>query len=365
MAWKIVQLINPLLSILVLIFSYRLLVKTKISEVKMLLYMSFLAVLPVDLFTAVMIGNDYLLVFSTIASFFYFLKNLDIIKNKNNISTVNFIWLAFFVVIGSLSKQQGLILLIFPTSILLYLIVQKIKFHSIKIALIYSLLVVFSLSNEFWKYEQTGIFLVSNQNFYDYASGQFPGSLEKVEFTTFKIYSLFEKPFISNQTSASLPTEVFARTFFDYEWRFLSPKINSSKFVGRIAYFVGVLWIIFFIGLFITSFYRRKKLKFKINRYKILKYVPVIIGILFFAVPILQTVRFPYFSSMKSTFALSGIIILIISHAKYTKQIRLSDKLIFIIIFLNISFGILLVYTISSTLPFAVNHLSGPLWPIP
>jgi len=364
-AWKFVQFINPFLSILVLIFYYKLLLRFNISEIKRILYMSFIAVLPIDLFTASMIGNDYLLVFAAVASFFYFLKNIDDIKNETKISFKNFILLSFFVVIGALSKQHGLILLTFPTIIILVLFVQKAKISSYKISLIYISLIILSFSNEFWKYEQTGKFLVSNQDFYDYAEGQFPGSLDKVEFTSFRIYSLFQNPFISNQTSASLPTEIFARTFFDYEWRFLSPKIPVANIVGRIAYILGIFWILYFLSTFFLTLWQRKQLKFQINMHNLLFYIPIIVGILFIAVPFLQTLRYPYFSSMKSTFALPGIIILLISHAFFIRRIKLSNTLIIILSFLNISFGILLVYSIYSFLPITINHLSGPLWPIP
>jgi len=364
-AWKIVQFINPFLSILVLTFFYKLLHRFEVSEIKMILYMSFIAVLPVDLFTAAMIGNDYLLVFSTVASLFYFLKNVEDIKNKNGVSFLNFICLSFTVVIGALSKQHGLILLAFPTIIISVHFFQKVKFSSFKISLIYICMLILSFSNEFRKYDQTGKFLVSNQDFYDYAEGQYPGSIDKVEFTTFRIHSLFQYPFISNQTSASFPTEIFARTFFDYEWRFLSPKISAAKIIGRLAYIIGILWILYFLGTFISSLSQRNKIKFQINTNKILVYTPIIVGILFFTVPFLQTVRYPYFSSMKSTFALPGIIALIFSHAIYTRKVKLFKSLIISLIFLNISFGLILVYSITLFLPFTIYHLSGPLWPMP
>jgi hypothetical protein len=60
-----------------------------------------------------------------------------------------------------------------------------------------------SISDELWKFNQTGEFLVSNQHYFDYAKNQFPGSLDKVEFFSFRIFELYQEPFISERTSAS------------------------------------------------------------------------------------------------------------------------------------------------------------------
>lgn len=364
-AWKFVQLINPFLSIVVLILCNKLLSKFNISDIRKVLYLSFIAVLPIDLFTSSMIGNDYLLVFAAFVSFFYYLKSIDDINSEKKLSSKNFGFMSLFVLFGCLSKQHGLILLTFPSIIILTLLVRKVKIAYSLFLPIYILLIIFSFSNEFLKYEQTGKFIVSNQDFYDYAKGQFPGSVEKVEFTSFRIHSLLQKPFISNETSASFPTEIFARTFFDYEWRFLSPKIAFANIVGRVAYVLGIIWLFYFFGTTIYVLWQRRQLKFQLTINKILIFTPIIISILFFAVPVLQTLRFPYFSSMKSTFALPGIIILIIMHAYFIRKIKLSNTIYILLSLVNISFGMLLVYSIYSYLPYTINHLSGPLWPIP
>ncbi|MGO4819196.1 hypothetical protein [Flavobacterium sp. W22_SRS_FP1] len=364
-AWKFVQLINPILSIIVLILYHKLLLRFSISDTRKILYLSFIAVLPIDLFTSSMIGNDYFLVFASVVSFFYFLKSIDDINSKEKTSYNNFVYLSIFVLIGCLSKQHGLLLLIFPSIIMLILFVRKVKITYFTFSAVYILLIILSFSNEFSKYKQTGRFIVSNQDFYDYAVGQFPGSLENVEFTSFRIYSLLQKPFISNQTAASFPTEIFARTFFDYEWRFLSPNIPFANIVGRLAYILGILWIIYFLGTLFSAIWKRKQIKFQSNTHKILIYTPILVGILFFTVPFIQTLRYPYFSSMKATFALPGIIILLITHAYFIRRVKLSDKICFLLSFLNISYGVFLIYSIYSFMPFTVNHLSGPLWPIP
>ena len=50
-AWKMVQFINTFLSIWLLLFYYKLLNRINISKIKRAMYLSFLAVLPIDLFT--------------------------------------------------------------------------------------------------------------------------------------------------------------------------------------------------------------------------------------------------------------------------------------------------------------------------
>ena len=171
-AWKFVQLFNPFLSILVLAFFYKLLLSYNISEIKRILYMSFIAVLPVDLFTASMIGNDYLIVFSAVASFYYYLKIIDNLNNKSKSFYKDFIVLSTFVLIGGLSKQHGLILLAFPSIIVLVLFSRKGKNMYYTLLTAYVLLLILSFSNELWKFEQTGKILISNQDFYDYAKDE-------------------------------------------------------------------------------------------------------------------------------------------------------------------------------------------------
>ena len=364
-AWKIVQFFNSFLSILVLLICYKLLIKFNISEVKKLLYMSFIAVLPIDLFTSAMVGNDYLLVFTVVASFYFFLRSVDGINRGGVINYQNLIFLSLLVIIGSLTKQHGLILLAFPTAILLVVILKQ-TMNVFKIFLpVYIFLIALSFSNELWKYDNTGKILVSNQDFYDNAINQFPGSLEKIEFISFKISSLYKNPFLSNETAASLPTEIFARTFFDYEWRFLSPNISAAISVGRIAYTIGVIWVIYFLVTLVFALWKRKGFKFELNKNSILVCTPVIVGLLYFAVPLIQTLRYPYFSSMKATFALPGMIILLILHAGFTRRIQLPNSFSFFFTILNIFFGILLISAIYIYLPLSINQLSGPLWAIP
>ena len=82
-------------------------------------------------------------------------------------------------------------------------------------------------------------------------------------------------------------------------------------------------------------------------------------------VPFIQTLRYPYFSSMKSMFMLSGIILLLITLGSQIKKNSLNQQIGIYITVLNIIYGIMLIVSISIYLGISLNHLSGPLWPIP
>ena len=364
-AWKVVQLINPILSILVLILFYKILKLLIIPLSIRNLSLSFVAVLPVDLFTSSMVGNDYLLVFASIISFYYFLLNKENSEQFNKITIKNFLHLTIFVTIAALTKQHGLLLLILPASILFKKLIEKERKTYSTFFPIFVLCVILSFSNELWKYNKTGMFMVSNQDFFDYTKDQFPGSLKKIEFTNLRLNALFREPFISEKTAASLPTEIFARTFFDYEYRFLSPKIPFANILGRIAYIIGLIWIIYIVSTIIIALKAKEEDRFRLRLEHLIDFIPFVLGILFLLVPVLQTFRFPFFSSMKATFCLPGIIIMLALHSRFIQRVKLNNTLSFVFIFLNISFGILLISSIILILPLALHHLHGPLWYLP
>ena len=352
--WKLVQLINPLLSILTLLLILRIFNLFGVSHLMKLLYLSFFIILPRDIFTSAMIGNDYLLVFLSVASLYYYFIN---IKFGHNI--YNYAYLCFFVLLGGLTKQHGLLLLLLPCSLLLLdLINSKKTYKRISIFITISILLILE---EGWMFYQTGVFMVSNQHYFDYAINQFPGLLEKVEFFSFRLISLLKEPFISESTAASLPTEIYARIFFDYEWRFFSPKIEIVNTIGRLGYLLGLVWALYFIITF--------WIKFRLNQITskriLIQYIPIILGTLFMLVPFIQTIRYPFFSSMKAMFLLPGLIILLISHALYIKGIQIPSKFSGSLILLNLVYGITLIIAIFLFTEVSLIHLHGPLWPIP
>ncbi len=298
-------------------------------------------------------------------SFYLFLKTLFALRNGDKV-WFWFILLILTATLGSITKQHGLLIHLFPFSIFLLLckkIYRKILFWAIPILFLGGLL---SISDELWKFDQTGELLVSNQHYFDYAKNQFPGSLDKVEFFSFRIFELYKEPFISERTSASFFTELFARTFYDYEWRFISPKIPWANTLGYIGYSLGLVWL-FYFGIIIFSCIRDfKNSLYKLNWHSLFsKIPPILLGFLFMLVPFIQTLRYPYFSSMKSMFMLSGIILLLITLGSQIKKSSLNQQIGIYMIVLNIIYGIILVVSISIYLGISLNHLNGPLWPIP
>jgi len=363
--WKMVQFINPFLSIILLIIVYQILLLFKTPKLSILITLSFVAILPRDVFTSAMIGNDYMLVFFAILSFYLFLKTLFALRNGDKV-WFWFILLILTATLGSITKQHGLLIHLFPISIFLLLcksIYRKKLLWAIPFLFLGGLL---SISDELWKFNQTGELLVSNQHYFDYAKNQFPGSLDKVEFFSFRIFELYQEPFISEKTSASFFTALFARTFYDYEWRFISPKIPWANKLGFIGYSLGLIWLFFFIIIVFVSIRNFKNSLYNINWLTLVtKITPILLGFLFMLVPFIQTLRYPYFSSMKSMFMLSGIILLLITLGSQIKKSSLNQQIGIYITVLNIIYGIMLIVSISIYLGISLNYLSGPLWPIP
>ena len=190
-SWKIVQALNPILSILVLLIAFQLLRLLKVRMKLIALILSFLVILPRDIFTSAMIGNDYILVFFSISSFYLFVRTLELIKRgQRYLLTFSLLVLSAFL--GSVSKQHGLLLHLFPIALILVLVLRDRTNQVFVLASIFLLGAILSLSEEYWKYEKTGEVLVSNQQHFDYALNQYPGSIEKVELHTFKIFELFK-----------------------------------------------------------------------------------------------------------------------------------------------------------------------------
>ena len=92
---------------------------------------------------------------------------------------------------------------------------------------------------------------------------------------------------------------------------------------------------------------------------------PLTVALFFIVVPLLQTLRYPYFSSMKAMFMLSGVIMLILLIGSLTKENSGISRFCFPIITLNVIYGMCLVVSICLGIEISLNNLHGPLWPIP
>jgi hypothetical protein len=221
------------------------------------------------------------------------------------------------------------------------------------------------ISNELWKYHLTNKVLVSNQEFFNYAQNQFPGKFELVELGSFKINALFTEPFISERTSASLPTELFSRMFFDYEYRFLNPQVKNALLLAKFGYCIGLFWIIFLFSISIIAIRKKtRELRGKLIP-ELFSFLPIAIGFLFLLVPLVQTMRYPYFSSMKATFILPGIFILLPLIVRGTKTIQIPKWLTAILASFSLAYGVILILLITINIPQTIHQLHGPLWQIP
>lgn len=352
-SWKSVQFINIILSICNL-FIISVILKTCLYRNKILVavVVSFLSFYPRDIYASVMITNDYLLVFLSSLSVLFYIR---FFKNETKF---NYLLLCIFVLFCSFTKQHGLIMLGLPFFVAIksfYRNVYKIYNYRFTFSIV---TIMLSLLEEIRSYFNTGFIIVSNQNFFDYTNNQLPGIIDDVSFTSFYFRDLLTSPFLSNNTLFSFWTEIFARTWFDYEWRFISPEIPSVQFLSTPLYFIGLIVTIF---IFIGALRYVSDLMTLNKNYIIL----VFICLCFITVPILQTYRFPYFSSMKSQFFLPGISIICMSVYYLILKINLNDKYLYFIISLFLSFGFYHILFIIFNFHISLQNLNGPLWQFP
>ena len=353
-SWKFVQFINIIFSILNLIIISKILYLIKFKNKLLIpLVISVIAFLPKDIYSSVMITNDYILVFLSSLSFYYFLKYLNIQSTSNLLRTL------LVVFLGAISKQHGLILSLIPLYII-YTSFFKEKTNSItNIKIILPLITLLLIcSDEIWKYGKTGIWLVSNQDFFNYTSSQLPGNIFNISFYNIQFIELIKNPFLSQATLSSFWTEIFARTWFDYEWRFLSPTTINVNILSTTLYFIGTL--ITFTPIFIALKYWRKIMEIR-NEYRVL----ILIGLLFLFVPIFQTIRFPYYSSMKSQFILPSISIFALILYWALSLIKIHTNIIYLSIFTLLLVGISHTLFITENMGDSLPNLSGPLWNFP
>ena len=352
--WKSVQFLNILLSIILLFLYLKIMIQLKVSMEARLIVLSVLAFLPRDIFTSVMIGNDYLLTFFCVLAVLFFIRSYGNFRTRNSSNfRQDYFFLSLICLLSFFTKQHGLLMIVLPILLMLNCVIGKwnAKFSFVIILLTFTIISL----NSYTAYAETGQLMVSNQHFFDYAINQQPGNISKVEFSTFRYFSLLQEPFISESTLQSLPTELFARTFFDYEWRFLSPNVEGSKFIGRIAYLWGMFWIILF------AYWLFKYIKIRQAGFVIVALF--VLASLFFLVPVIQTFRFPYFSSMKAMFVLPALIIMSICLSKFIPILR--TNFIVAIVLGNIFIGSSLFGFIVYNFPLSLLDLHGPLWLYP
>ena len=303
--WKTVQLATAAASSAALVLTYLLLTlflpgNPKAQAAGVLI----IAVLPRDLYTAAAISNDALLQFFVTAAA---LSVSALLVRRDGRGHSWLVGLACLTVLAASTKQSGLVLLPLLGIATWTLVRDAPRSKHLNLVLLIVLgLAMLSLTDEMWRFEHTGRVLASNQH-WDYralAERQPPGHLAWGTFTTFVPHRLVDAPTLSSQTWGSFWTQLFARTWFDYEPRFL-PGSDLTLWLARILYAVGLAsTVVALVGVarLLTEFRRSAGL---------LMLIPA--G--FLGAAVVQTMRFPHFSSMKALFLLPATSVLALSFA--------------------------------------------------
>jgi hypothetical protein len=361
-SWKAVQLINTLLSILVIVLFARILSLWSVGYVLKILLLSIWAVFPRDIFASAMITNDYMLVFIVVMVVYLLTRLFQEIEFTKKYYQLFFL-ICFLSAIAGLVKQSGLVMLIIPGLLWVRLITRKITLRLIAIhSLIVAVAILFGFSNEIDNIRTYDKFLVSNNDYFDYMDNQPPGEIENVEFLNFKFDNLISKPFLDESTLASFPTEIFARNWADYERRYYMDSW-TGRLAARFGYVTGFLLFFLILILIIKSIVRKE---ISLKEYsKWLLWISFSIVILFFIVPVLQTIRYPAFSSMKAQFILPSIPLSLLFIGILLKDNPPKKWLIYSVQSILIVLAVFLVLASNEGLQFGLDKMSGPMWSFP
>lgn len=323
------------------------------------LFLSLLAsLMPRLTFTSAMPTNDALLEMSvSLAVLGYVLAS-----SNNYRSQCGYALILIGTLFSAYTKQSGLVLTVPLIALMAARLVYA--YNPLRIsspsAFLGIIVVLVCFADELWRFSSTGLILASNQDFFDYAVGQRPGRLSDVSFLNLDLIGLLKNPFLSEGTLASFWTEIYGRLWFDYERRFFTDG-DASHIVGPLIYVLALP-----IMAFLTA--SAFNLKAVLER-TFLPAILLLICLGFFAVPILQTIRFPYYSSMKAVFVTAGItpILCLVSFGACAIARALSRyKVLYVMSFFMISISLLSIFLLVTTSSQAWSSgVSGPLWPLP
>jgi hypothetical protein len=360
--WKAVQAISALASIGTMMLTQLILwLWCPLDRHLRSLALLILAILPVDIYAAGFIGNDAMLVWwSTLA-----------VAGYSVLARTTRLWTGIALLSGGSilavwTKQSGAVTLLLPCVILLSLILREIRLRrtgflrSKKMPALICLLLTLpvAMSDEIWRTAKTGIVLFSNQHVFRDADDQPPRTFDKVSLASFRLVSLMKEPVLSDATLASLPTELFARTWFDYEPRYL-PASRLTKWCARLLYLLGLPFVL------LTVAGAAQGLRRSWREPAILPLLLLLVA--FLAVPILQTSRFPHFSSMKALFVLPAVSIaammLVLGLGLLPKQF--SQRFIVAAMIIILLIGIGHVALIVALRKQYLAQMTVPLWHIP
>lgn len=255
-----------------------------------------LAMLPRDAYTSAFISNDILLEATVGLSIVAYCRYSGSLAHNH----FHVLILGIAVIAASLTKQSGLITLVLMAGVLAPLWNTRSPSQNLNVLCIVSMcfVAILAVSIEASQVWHTGKLFVSNQHFFDWTAEQPPGQISEVTFWDLRLFSLFREPWLGVSTLSSLPTEVFARFFFDYEPKLIGPTEEAllGARLGIVSGSALVLMMLHGASIWIRQMGSRTG------------ELPLMaLLLLFMAVPIVQTVRFPYFSSMKAVFVLPAI----------------------------------------------------------
>jgi hypothetical protein len=163
------------------------------------------------------------------------------------------------------------------------------------------------VSEELYKAAVTGHWLVSNQHYFDWPKVQKPGSVGAISFFDLRLATLFEQPTSYRATVGSFWTQLFAKLWFDYDPKFTI----GSALAGRFAVASYVLGLGFAVAWAVGGWRAIVDWRGRVDRIAL-----GVVQLAFLAVPLAQTLRFPYYSSMKAVFLLpaASIGVVFLSH---------------------------------------------------
>ncbi len=359
-AWKCVQLISTLASWITLLLCWSIL--RDFHQPGGTFALAFIAFLPRDLYTSAMISNDALLIFWVTLAIWGFWQVRRLPKTRRGWVPIGMLTLGCLG--AALTKQSGLIIGCLPAWLLLEASWRRARhqeswsFLPFEVGLLLLVLVLMPL-DEVWRTAETGRVLASNQDFYGSPTYQLPGDLSQVSFGDFRVSALAKAPQLGRETVGSFWTELYARFWTDYEPRFF-PATATAEWLARVLLAVGIIPTI--LGL--TGL-----VHIWLDRSMTALLAPVLLVILgFLCVPIIQTIRFPYYSSMKAMLvlpALAGIGLCFASGSKLVWQKNFLRIPLVVSTSAYVLIGTVHVLILLFFIADGVSGISGPIWPLP
>jgi hypothetical protein len=305
-AWRSVQLASVVFSLLQLAIAWRILTLVGARGLApRLCALAVLALLPRDIYTAVFVSNDAALGFAVSLAVLLYLEATQ--RGCDGRWALRLAALFAAACGAAWTKQSGLITAILPVAFAIWWececsrrapeggvdrgrLVRVFAWLALGLAIVGA--------DELYKFSATGQLLVSNQHFYDWPSVQKPGSVDATSFLDLRLIGLLRQPTFSNEMLDSFWTQLFARLWFDYEPKFLTDT-GPVRAVAIASYCLGLVALLVWalgLALAVRSWRAARE-----------RLILVAVQLAFLGVPLVQTLRFPYFSSMKATFFLPAV----------------------------------------------------------